>query len=135
MRPKPRVIMPSTVSRIISMGDSIIMSSAAIQSSRDQSRKSPGSGPSALLSRISGAGQAASAAARPSLVVMSPATVVTLTPVAAAISAPVCFERVALARHDGDVDAFVRERERAGLAEPSAGATQQRLPAANAEVH
>ena len=44
MRPKPRAIMPSTVSRIISIGDSIMVSSAAIQSSRDQSRKSPGSG-------------------------------------------------------------------------------------------
>ena len=88
-RPKPRAIMPSTVSRIISIGLSIIASSAAIQSSRDQARKSPGSGPSALLSRISGCGQAASAAERPCAVVMSPATVVTLTPVACAISAPV----------------------------------------------
>src|SRR5215471_18983836 len=70
MRPKPRVIMPSTVSRIISIGESIIASSAAIHSSRDQSRKSPGAGPSALLRRISAA------------------TVVTLTPVAAAIPAP-----------------------------------------------
>src|SRR5262249_46345822 len=56
--------------------------------SRDHSRKSPGSGPSALLSRISGSGQATSAAERPCAVVMSPATIVTLTPVAAAISAP-----------------------------------------------
>src|SRR5262249_18676763 len=87
MRPNPRVIMPSTVSRIISIGESIIASSAAIQSSRDQSRKSPGAGPSALLRRISGCGQAASAAERPAPVVMSAATVVTLTPVAAAISA------------------------------------------------
>jgi hypothetical protein len=38
MRPKPRAIIPSTVSRIISIGESIIASSAAIQSSRDQSR-------------------------------------------------------------------------------------------------
>ena len=38
MRPKPRAIMPSTVSRIISIGDSIMVSSAAIQWSRDQSR-------------------------------------------------------------------------------------------------
>src|SRR5262249_26458215 len=49
----------------------------------------PGAGPSALLRRMSGAGQAASAAARPAPVVISAATVVTLTPVAAAISAPV----------------------------------------------
>src|SRR5262245_35934764 len=89
MRPKPRDIRPSTVSRIISIGDSIMASSAAIQLSRDHSRKSPGSGPSALLSRISGSGQATSAAERPCAVVMSPVTVVTLTPVAATISAPV----------------------------------------------
>ena len=88
MRPKPRVIMPSTVSRIISIGESIIASSAAIQSSRNQPRKSPGNGPSALLRRISGCGHAASAAERPAPVVMSAATVVTSTPVAAAISAP-----------------------------------------------
>ena len=89
MRPKPRVIMPSMVSRIISIGESIIASSAAIQSSRDQSRKSPGSGPSALLSRISGCGHAASAADRPVVVVMSAATVATSTPLAARISAAV----------------------------------------------
>src|SRR5262249_16639664 len=78
MRPNPRVIIPSTVSRIISIGESIIASSAALRSSRDQSRKSPGAGPSALLRRISGCGQAASAAERPAPVVMSAATVVTL---------------------------------------------------------
>ena len=89
MRPKRRATMPSTVKRIISIGESIMASSAAIQSSRDQSRKSPGSGPSALLSRISGSGHAASAAARPAPLVISAATVLTLTPVAAAISAPV----------------------------------------------
>ena len=89
MRPKPRVIMPSTVSRIISMGESIIASSAAVQSSRDQSRKSPGSGPSVLLRRISGCGHAASAAERPASVVMSAEMVATSTPVADRMSAAV----------------------------------------------
>src|SRR5262249_15208167 len=65
-----------------------IASSAAIHSSRDQSRKSPGAGPSALLRRISGPGQAASAAARPAPVVISAANLVSLTPGAAADSAP-----------------------------------------------
>ena len=58
MRPKPRAIMPSTVARIISIGASIMASSASIQMSRVQVRKSPGIGPSALLSRMSGSGQA-----------------------------------------------------------------------------
>jgi hypothetical protein len=48
----------------------MLASSAAIQSSRVQLRKSPGGGPPALLTRISGCGQAASAAARPSGVVI-----------------------------------------------------------------
>ena len=56
IRPKPRAIMPSTVSRIISMWHSIMVSSASIQSSRVQVRKSPGRRPSALLTRISGCG-------------------------------------------------------------------------------
>jgi hypothetical protein len=86
MRPKPRAIMPSTVSRIISMWHSIMVSSASIQSSRVQLRKSPGRRPSALLTRISGAGHAAITAARPCGVVTSAATGVTATPVAAAIS-------------------------------------------------
>ena len=45
------------------------------------------------------------------------------------------FEHVARARHDGDVDAFMGQRKRAGFAETSAGAAEQRLPAADAEVH
>src|SRR5215475_928861 len=86
MRPKPRAIMPSTVKRIISIGASIIASSASIQVSRVQLRKSPGVGPSALFSRMSGSGQAASAAPRPASVVISAAVAVTRTPVAARIS-------------------------------------------------
>ncbi len=95
MRPKRRAIMPSTVRRIISIGPSIIASIAAIQSSRLQCRKSPGNGPSALFNRISGAGQASSAAARPSGRVRSPITAVTRTAgqavriaVAASVSGP-----------------------------------------------
>ena len=74
MRPNLRAIMPSTVALISSIGVSMLASSAAIQVSRVQLRKSPGGGPPALLTRMSGLGQAASTAARPASVVMSPAT-------------------------------------------------------------
>ena len=63
-RPKPRAAMPSTVALISSMGVSMLASTALIQASRSQSRKSPGGGPPALLTRMSTCGQAASAAAR-----------------------------------------------------------------------
>ena len=55
-------------------------STALTHASRSQSRKSPGGGPPALFTRMSGAGAALSAASRPCGVVMSPATAVTLTP-------------------------------------------------------
>src|SRR6185312_7303908 len=79
MRPKRRAIILSTVARISSIGVSMLASSALIQTSRFHSRKSPGGGPPALLTRMSGSGQEANAALRPSAVVMSQATVVTLT--------------------------------------------------------
>src|SRR4029450_1524125 len=56
-----------------------------------QSRKSPGGGPPALLTRMSGCGHAARAALRPSLVVMSDATHATLRPAIAPISSAVRF--------------------------------------------
>ena len=65
-RPKPRAAIASTVALISSIGVSMLASSALIQASRSQSRKSPGGGPPALLTRMSTCGQAASAAARPS---------------------------------------------------------------------
>jgi hypothetical protein len=73
-RPKPRSAILSTVAFISSIGVSMLASIALIQASRSQSRKSPGGGPPALLTRMSTCGQAASAAARPASVVMSPAT-------------------------------------------------------------
>ncbi len=89
MRPNFRAIMPSTTARIRKMGVSMLASSARIQASRSQSRKSPAGGPPALLTRISGSGQAASAAARPDSLVMSPATVRMSAPVSARIAAAV----------------------------------------------
>ena len=89
MRPNLRSIMPSTVALMSSIGVSMLASSARIHVSRSQSRKSPGGGPPALLTRMSGCGQAASAAARPAGVVMSHATHCTGRPAIAPISAAV----------------------------------------------
>ena len=89
MRPNLREIMPSTVALISSIGVSMLSFSALFQSSSDQSRKSPGGGPPALVTRMSGAGQAASSLARPSGVVTSQAMAVTLAPVSLRISSAV----------------------------------------------
>src|SRR5215475_475327 len=63
----------------------------AIMSSRVQLRKSPGGGPPALLTRMSGSGQAFSTASRPACVVISPTISVTVTPgLALRISSAVC---------------------------------------------
>src|SRR5271170_6425643 len=90
MRPKRRSHMPSTVDLISMIGVSMLALTAFCQSSTDHSRKSPWGGPPQLLTRMSGAGQAASAAARPASVEMSPATAVTLAPVSLRISSAVC---------------------------------------------
>ena len=74
MRPNFRSIMPSMTDLIRKIGASMLASTAVIHMSRSQSRKSPRGGPPLLFTRISGAGHAASAAARPSSLVMSPAT-------------------------------------------------------------
>ena len=63
MRPNRRSTMPGNTARIIAMGASMLASSAAIQVSRSQSAKRPGVGPPLLLTRMSGAGHAASNAA------------------------------------------------------------------------
>ena len=81
--------MPSTTARIMKIGASMLASIAAIQASRPHSRKSPRGGPPALLTRMSGFGQASSTAARPASVAMSPGTGVTLAPVSRPISAAV----------------------------------------------
>src|SRR5437899_9598284 len=86
MRPNLRAIMPSSVALISAIGASMLPSSALIQSSRSNFRKSPGGGPPALLMRMSGAGHAARMASRPSFVVTSATTVLGRLPVADAIS-------------------------------------------------
>src|SRR5262249_4759972 len=45
------------------------------------------------------------------------------------------FQHVALARDDGDVDAFPGERKGAGPAQPSTRAAQQGLSSADSKVH
>ena len=74
MRPNPRAAMPSTVALINSIGVSMLASTALIQVSRSQSRKSPVGGPPALVTTMSKSRRTASTAARPSAVVMSAAT-------------------------------------------------------------
>ena len=135
MRPNPRAVMPSTVSRIISIGPSIMSSRAAIQSSRDQSRKLPGSGPCELFTRISGAAQAPTAAARPCGVVRSAATGDNLHAGRLRNFGAGAFKHVAGAGNDREIDAFPRQRQRAGLAETPARAADQRAFASYAEVH
>src|SRR5215813_2112831 len=63
------------------MGASMLASTALRQSSRLKSLKSPGGGPPALLMRMSGLPQAASSRLRPSSLVTSQTTAVTLAPV------------------------------------------------------
>src|SRR5437773_1489881 len=89
MRPKRRAIIPSTVALISSIGVSMFAPTALSQSSLENLRKSPGGGPPALVTRMSGCGQAASAAMRPCSLVMSAATATTIAPVAARISSAV----------------------------------------------
>src|SRR5437899_4195584 len=86
IRPKRRAIIPSTVALIRKIGVSMLASSARSHASRSHSRKSPGGGPPALFTRMSGLGHACSSAVRTASVVTSPATVVTRTPVASRIS-------------------------------------------------
>jgi len=89
MRPNLRAIMPSTTARISMIGVTMFALTAACHAASSQSRKSPIGGPPALLTRMSGCGQAASTAARPSGAVMSAATASTRTPVSSRISSAV----------------------------------------------
>ena len=132
MRPNLRAVMPSTVALMSSIGVSMLASSARIQASRSQSRKSPGGGPPALVTRMSGSGQAASAAARPSGVVMSHAT--------HARAAPISLRRLRDASASVrativTVDAFARQRLRAAAAQSLARRAHQRAPSRDAEIH
>src|ERR1700756_5134874 len=65
MRPNLRLHMPSITALINIIGVSMLALTAFCQSSTDHSRKSPCGGPPQLLTRMSGFGQAARAAAGP----------------------------------------------------------------------
>jgi len=86
MRPNLRPIIPSTVAFIINMALNLLSSMAEIQSSLSQLRKPPGGGPPALLTKMSGLGQTAKVSLRPSSVVISAITVVTIAPVSLRMS-------------------------------------------------
>ncbi len=85
---------------------------------------------------MSGSGHAASAAARPSGVVMSQATQRTRGRPLRRDLAPAARRSVGFgARDDRDVDAFARERLGAAAPEPLAGRADERASAGDAEVH
>src|SRR5215472_14808357 len=90
IRPKRRSHIPSTTALISIIAVNMLALTAFCQSSTDHPRKSPCGGPPQLLTRMSGLGQAASAAVRPASVEMSPATGVTLAPVSLRIASAVC---------------------------------------------
>ncbi len=135
IRPNLRSIMPSTVALIKSIGVSMLASRAAIQILRSHWRKSPGGGPPALLMRISGAGQAARAAARPSSVVISAATAVTRAPVARRISSAVASRVWAVRATMVTFRSFARQREGARFTEAFAGSANQRVFSCDFQVH
>jgi hypothetical protein len=109
MRPKRRAIIESIVALMSSIGIRMLASSARIHASRSKSRESPGGGPPALLTRMSGAGHALIAAARPAGVVMSQATHATRRPAMAPISSAV--RRTSLSvRARVQVDVVVADR-------------------------
>jgi hypothetical protein len=89
MRPKRRAIMPSITALMSMIGATILFSTARCQSSSLHWRKSPGGGPAALVTRMSGSGAAASSALRPAGVVTSAARGTTSVPVTARISCAV----------------------------------------------
>ena len=136
MRPNLRAIMPSTVALISSIGVSMLASSALIQSSRVQLRKSPGGGPPALLTRISGSGQAFSAASRPA----------GRGDVAGDLGhghAGIGFayfgggfrQRFGAARGHRDMHAFVGQRHRAGASQALAGCADDGAAAFDPKIH
>ena len=136
MRPNFRAIMPSTVALISSIGVSMLASIALIQSSRVQLRKSPGGGPPALLIRMSGSGQAFSAASRPAGVVMSPATSVTVTAgIGFADFVGGLFQRLRAARGQRDMHAFIGQRHGAGAPQALARCADDGAAAFDPKIH
>ena len=136
MRPNLRDIMPSTVALISSIGVSMLASIALIQSSRVQLRKSPGGGPPALLTRMSGSGQAFSTASRPA---GRGDVADDLGHGDAGIGFPDLvgglFQRLGAARGQRDMDAFICQRHGAGAAQPLARCANDGAAAFDPKIH
>ncbi len=116
------------------MGVSMLALSAASHSSRPHSRKSPGGGPPALLTRMSISPATESASARPASVVMSQHTVRT-SPDASARASAAAASRVPAVRPFMVTCALRGKRQRAALAEPLARRTHQCPSACNSQFH
>ncbi len=127
--------MPSTVARIISIGASIMASSAAIQSSRVHLRKSPGIGPIGVVEQDVGLGagrQRRRASLRGRDVGHD-----RRHPDAGRIAnfGGGTLQHVAGARHDGDMHAFLGDASAQALPSPRLAPHSSALPIAYAEIH
>ena len=136
MRPNLRAIMPSTVALMSSIGVSMLASMrahprVAIPVAEVARRRAAG----VVDQDVRAAGHAASAAARPSGVVMSHATHATLRPAVAPISSAARCDVGFGAREDRHVHAFARQRFRAAASQSLAGRADQRAAAGDAEIH
>ncbi len=135
MRPNRRSTIPSITSRISSSAESMLASTAAIQSSRDQSWNRPGGGPPLFVTTMSGDGHAARSAARVASRAMSPTTASPGRRTPRASAAAVASSASRVAPVDRDVHTLTRERRRARAPEPAARRRDDRGPAGDAEVH
>src|SRR5262249_24064345 len=135
IRPNRLVIMPSTVALIRKIGVSMLASSARSHASRSHSRKSPGGGPPALFTRMSGLGHAWSSCARTARVRDLP------RPGRAAHAGRVAnllrgrLECVLGARVDREIDTLAGQRHGAALAEALAGGADDRVLALDSQIH
>src|SRR6476646_10823260 len=128
MRPKPRCAIGSITFWINSTATTTWAMTPSIIACRVSSRKSLNGGPALLLTKMSGAGQAASSAFWPSAVATSATTGIILAPAVAESSA-------AVAAVDHHLAAGLRQRLGASLAEPAARGTDNGLAAGDTEIH
>ena len=134
-RPKPRSAMPSSTAASIAAGALRLPSIAFAQSCSLKPLSLPGEGPPALFTRMSGAGQAASSAARPLALAMSPAAAVTATSYLARISSAVCSSAAGGAGVQHQRHALGRQRLGAGAAQSLAGRADDGRAALQPEIH
>ena len=108
---------------------------AAIQSSQSQSRKSHGGSPPALLTRMSGLGQTAKVALRPSTVVISATTVVTLAPVILRMSSAIASRFPFGTCSNRDARSLTSKQHSAGSPRPLEDAKTNTLFTRNSWIH